>query len=126
MSPLTEEMEEERLDTLVEWTQFTSQRSIREIKQIDRILYAQRDALDQLRILDPGLYKMAIETDSSLLPFKAKGPLNTPPIPDYMQDGEYEDITKQYSIQYADMEEFLKGVLSKGRKRKKKKSDDDE
>ena len=119
-------MEEERLDTMIEWTQFCSRRALREIKQIDKVLYSQKAALDQLRLLDPRLYKLAIEPDSNLLPFKAKGPMNSPPIPDYIQDGEYEDVTKRYEIQYADMEGFLKGVLQKSRTKKKKKRDDED
>ena len=69
--------------------------------------------------------------DSNLIPFTAQGPYNTPAIPDYIQDGEYEDVTRKYEIQYAgDVNEQLVQMMkqmavSKRRNRKPKKEDDE-
>ena len=90
------------------------------------MLFSQRAALEKLRELDQNLYKQAIQIDNNLLPFNAKGPLHTPPIPDYIQDGEYEDITRKYEVQYENMEEFLRQVVKNSRTRKKKKTEDEE
>ena len=95
---MSEEIEDERIDTLKEWNKFASSRHRREIQQIDNVICLQKAALENLRQLDVDLYKLAIEPDSNLIPFKAKGPMNTPPIPGYLQDGEYENITR--SIQW--------------------------
>ena len=79
---------------------------------------------------NPELYRLAILPDLTLIPFKAQGPYYTPPIENYLQDGEYENITKKYEIQYGnDLKEQLNIMmkeLAARRKRSKKKSEDDE
>ena len=85
------------------------------------MIIAQRKALETLRILNIELYKKAIQLDTNLLPFSAMGPYYTPPIPGYIQDGEYEDTTKKYEIVYVDTEAHMKSILrGKNHKRKKK------
>ena len=85
------------------------------------MIIAQRKALETLRILNIELYKKAIQLDTNLMPFSAMGPYYTPPIPGYVQDGEYEDTTKKYEIVYVDTEAHMKTILrGKNHKRKKK------
>ena len=57
MEPLTEEIEEERIDTMKEWNKFCSSRFRREIQQIDNVICLQKAALENLRQLDVDLYK---------------------------------------------------------------------
>lgn len=61
----------------------------------------------------------AIAMDPALIPWTADGPTRTLPIPDYIQDGEYEDRTKQFAIQYADTKQFMTDLLSRKRQKKK-------
>ena len=126
LTPITEEIEEERIEIIKEWGKFSSNRHRQEIQQIDKMLYSQKAALEKLRELDQNLYKMAIQIDNNLVPFNAKGPLNTPPIPEYMQDGEYEDVTRKYEVKYDNMEEFLKTIIKNTRAKKKKKTEEDD
>jgi len=126
LEPLTEEMEDERIDINKEWSQYCARRHRNEIQQIDKVIYLQKAALEKLRQLDIDLYKLAIAPDNELIPFKAKGPLKTPPIPGYLQDGEYEDVTRKFEVQYANMEDFLKSVTQKQSRRARKKKDDED
>jgi len=126
LTPITEEIEEERIEILKEWCKFSSTRHRHEIQQIDRMLYSQKAALEKLRELDQNLYKMAIQIDNNLVPFNAKGPLSTPPIPEYIQDGEYEDVTRKYEVKYDNMESFLREVIKNNRAKKKKKTADED
>ena len=126
LTPITEEIEEERIEILKEWCKFSMIRHRNEIQQIDRMLYSQKAALEKLRELDQNLYKMAIQIDNNLVPFNAKGPLSTPPIPEYIQDGEYEDVTRKYEVKYDNMESFLREVIKNNRAKKKKKTADED
>lgn len=117
---LTEEIEDERYYAFKEWSDFCSKRFTKEIKQIDNTILAQKAALEQLRLLDQDLYRQAIALDSTLLPFADKGPLYTPPIEGYIQDGEYEDVTQKFEIQYADMKVFMATILKNTRKKRSK------
>ena len=87
---------------------------------MDKNLISQQLALDELRAESLQLYQAAVQIDESLLPFKAEGPTRTPPIPNYIQDGEYEDVTKSFQVQYPDMKEFLKQITMSSRVMKKK------
>ena len=95
-------------------------------RKIDGIIIAQKRALEMLQKLDTELYRKALEIDTTLTPFQAQGPTYTPPIPDYFIDGEYENITKKYEIQYADTEAFLRQLTSRRKRSKKKVAEDDE
>ena len=46
--------------------------------------------------------------------------METPPIPDYLQDGESVDETKRFEVQYTDTRAFMKTLLQKQRKKKAK------
>ena len=94
-------------------------------RKIDGIIIAQKRALEMLQKLDSELYRKALEIDTTLTPFQAQGPTYTPPIPDYFIDGEYENITKKYEIQYADTEAYLRQLITR-RKYKKKKVTEEE
>lgn len=53
--------------------------------------------LQELRQESEELWFEAIQVDPTLLPFKAKGPVSTPPIKDYeAPDGEYNNITRKW------------------------------
>ena len=45
LTPITEEIEEERLEVLKEWCKFSMIRHRNEIQQIDRMLYSQKENL---------------------------------------------------------------------------------
>ena len=92
---------------------------------MDSVIIAQRKALETLRILNIELYKKAIQLDTNLMPFSAMGPYYTPPIPGYIQDGEYEDTTKKYEIVYVDTEAHMKSILRGKTKRRSKKSEEE-
>ena len=94
-------------------------------RQIDGVIIAQKKALEALASLDMNLYVKALQSDSTLTNFHAKGPTYTPPITDYLQDGEYENTTKEYAIQYADTKEFLINLTRKVRRRRRKNEEDD-
>lgn len=123
---LTEEIEDERYYAFKDWSRYCKQRYRNEIRQIDKSILAQKAALEQIRLLDQDLYRQAIALDTSLMPYAAKGPLYTPPIEDYIQDGEYEDVTQKFEIQYADMKSFMRDILKKSRTKKKSKAVEEE
>ena len=66
------------------------------------------------------MYEHAISMDPDLIPFSFQGPVATPPIQDYLQDGEYKETTQTFKVIYEDTEAFLKTLLAKQRKKKKK------
>ena len=119
-------MEDERIELKKEWGHYCTARHMKEIQQIDRVIISQKAALEQLRLLDQDLYKHAVSIDSTFVPFKAKGPYHSLPIQDYIQDGEYENITKSYEVQYEDTKAFITGLLKKQGGRKKKKVEEEE
>jgi hypothetical protein len=106
-----------------EWNRFSGVRHISEIRQLDSVIMSQQEALDVLREENESLYFDAIQPDTTLIPFQCSGPTRTPAVPDHFIDGAYEDITKKFSVQYADMRQYMTQLLSKPRK--KKKVDDD-
>lgn len=58
---------------------------------------AQTKALNELRMESEELYQQAIQPDIGMIPFVAKGPVQTPPIKDYtFVDGDYVNVTKVY------------------------------
>ena len=122
---ITEEVEDERIEIGKEWNRYCNKRHVKEMQEIDRVIISQKAALEELRITDQELYRQAVE-DLTLLPFKAKGPCYTPVIPNYIQDGEYENVTKKFEVQYADMESFMRDITKSGKKKRKKKVDEEE
>jgi len=118
-SAVSEEVREDRHYFMKEWSGFALKRHREELWELDRKLLAQQKALDKLREESMELYLEACQFDPNLIPFTAEGPTATPPIKDYIQDGEYKDITREYKVVYEDTELFLKKLVSKTRRRKK-------
>merc|ERR1712190_174620 len=88
------------------WSRFSGRRHRAEIASIDRMILAQQKALEALRDENRQLYMAAIEPDDTLVNFKSIGPTRTPPISDYLQDGDYVETTKKFEVQYENMEEY--------------------
>ena len=63
-------------------------------------MITQQNALDELKKENVGLYEAAIMFDQELIPMTFKGPVATPPIENYIQDGEYKDTTQSFKVSY--------------------------
>ena len=72
------------------------------------------------------MYRHAIEFDPNIMPVSFKGPVKTPPIKDYLQDGEYKETTQTFKVIYEDTDAFMKTLLARNRPRKKKASDEED
>ncbi|TRY77936.1 hypothetical protein TCAL_11057 [Tigriopus californicus] len=118
------EIQEERILLGKQWSRFCGNRNRKEVRQFDNVILSQQKALDVLKTLSPALHFEAIQHDPTLLPFKAKGPVYTLPIPEYIQDGEYKDVTKEFTIKYGDMKQFMTQLISNPRRRSKKQTDE--
>lgn len=59
---------------------------------------AQEKALNELRLESEELYQAAIQLDNDLIPFKAEGPVVTPPIDKYVSPAEYLPIAYEYTF----------------------------
>ena len=92
---------------------------------MDKVLKAQTRALEELRAENESLYKAAIQFDPNLLGMQLRGPCASPPVPGYLQDGEYKDTTPIFKVIYEDTEAFMKNLLMRRRTRKKRKDDED-
>ncbi|CAH2045141.1 unnamed protein product, partial [Iphiclides podalirius] len=80
-----------------EWSRYKHSEYIANIAQIDRIMAAQRRALDKLYEQSEDLYNEAVMPDLQLIPYSISGPVATPPIKNYdSPDGEYIDVTKKW------------------------------
>ena len=88
-------------------------------------MITQQHALDELKKESPSLYHSAIEFDSDIVPLTFKGPVATPPIKGYLQDGEYKDTTPSFKVIYEDTEAFMKNLLLRQRRTKKKNVEED-
>ncbi|XP_028161144.1 39S ribosomal protein L40, mitochondrial [Ostrinia furnacalis] len=94
---LTPEMLEARALLQKEWTRYKREEYMSHVAQIDRIMSAQRRALDKLYEESEELYNEAIMPDMALIPYEIKGPVATPPIKGYESpDGEYIDVSKKW------------------------------
>ena len=71
------------------------------------------------------LYQDAIGFAPDILPIIFSGPVSTPPIKDYLQDGEYKETTQSFKVIYEDTEKFMKDLIQR-RKRNKKKTEEEE
>ena len=83
-------------------------------------------ALDELKKESVSLYESAIQFDTNLVPISFTGPVATPPIKDYIQDGQYVETTQSFKVIYEDTDQFMKDLLSRNRKKKKKSADEEE
>ena len=122
---VNQDEEEERIHLMKDWSRFTLTRHRNEIWKQDIIQITQQMALDELRKESEDLYLSAIQFDSSILPISFKGPVSTPPIENYLQDGEYKDTTQTYKVIYEDTEAFMKNLLQRQRKKKKTSEEED-
>ncbi|XP_063991678.1 large ribosomal subunit protein mL40 [Diachasmimorpha longicaudata] len=94
---LSDEVIEDRILLLKEWTRYKQHEHLTDIQMIDTAVLSQQKALDELRSESEELYQAAIQLDLSFLPHNVQGPVSTPPIRGYnTPDGEYIDITKKY------------------------------
>ena len=92
---------------------------------MDKVLKAQNKALEELRAESESLYNAAIQFDPGLLGLQVRGPCASPPVPGYLQDGEYKDTTPTFKVIYEDTEAFMKNLLMRRRTRKKRNNDED-
>jgi len=92
------EQEQERRSLLMKkWPQYRKEQKLNDLKMLDKVFAAQEKALQELRFESEELYQQAIQTDMDMIPFVARGPVQTPPIKGYSYvDGDYNDITKRY------------------------------
>jgi len=119
-SKVTSDVVERRELMIKDWSRFAGKRHLAEIASIDRMIVAQQKALEALRSENRDLYLAAIQPDETMVNFKASGPTRTPPIPEYIQDGDYMETTKKFEVQYENMNEYLRQLVRKKKKRKKK------
>ncbi|XP_053613967.1 large ribosomal subunit protein mL40 [Plodia interpunctella] len=94
---LSQEVLEARALLQKDWTRYKHGEYIAHVAQIDRIMSAQRRALDKLYEESEDLYNEAIMPDLQLIPYTVTGPVATPPIKGYESpDGEYLDVSKKW------------------------------
>ena len=117
---VAEDVVEERALIFKEWNRYCFRRAKAEVYALDSLIISQYRALEELRAESEELYLEAIQFDPDLVPFKGEGPSQTPPIPEYIQDGTYDDVTKKFQVKYGDMKDFLKKLTQKTKKKKKK------
>ena len=120
-----EEEREARIAQMKDWQRFTIKRHSNELWHMDKVLKAQNAALEELRAENESLYEAAIQFDPNLLGTELKGPCASPPVPGYLQDGEYKDTTPTFKVIYEDTEAFMKTLLLRRRTRKKKGEEED-
>lgn len=94
---ITEEEEEYRMKLMKRWAQYRNEQILSDYKTIDRMVSAQKKALDELRFESEELYQQAIQPDMDMIPLTFEGPVATPPIKNYaFVDGDYINTTKLY------------------------------
>ncbi|KAG0710380.1 39S ribosomal protein L40, mitochondrial [Chionoecetes opilio] len=100
--PITEDVEDQQADLAKQWCQYKYNQHFEEIHMIKKVATATDKALEtpnlqELRQESEELWLEAIQVDPVLLPFKAKGPVTSPPIKGYdAPDGEYHNITRKW------------------------------
>ncbi|KAK9893109.1 hypothetical protein WA026_023829 [Henosepilachna vigintioctopunctata] len=95
--PLPENVLENRAVLQKMWSIYKQDHHLKDIKMLDRIMFSQQKALDQLRLESEEFYQEAIQTDFHLIPFSSQGPVQTPAIDNYEPpDGDYLDISKKW------------------------------
>ncbi|XP_014293956.1 large ribosomal subunit protein mL40 [Halyomorpha halys] len=99
LEPLSEETLVERVKLFKEWARYKHRRQLVDLKMFERLLMSQQLALDELRNESEELYQAAIQIDQTLIPFRSRGPVETPPIENFdSPDGEYIDISKKWKV----------------------------
>lgn len=96
-SNLTAEAFENRVLLEKQWATYKMKEKLSNLQTIDRLVNAQEKALSELRFVSEDLYQEAIQPDLNLVPFKAVGPVATPPIENYESpDGEYIEVVPKW------------------------------
>merc|ERR1711963_1259052 len=111
--------EEARVLSMKDWARHCYTRNHNEIWKQDKMLMTQQEALDELKKESVSLYESAIQFDPNIIPITFKGPVATPPIKDYIQDGEYKETTQTFKVIYEDTDQFMKDLLQRSRKKKR-------
>ncbi len=94
---LSVEEDERRVLLNKKWAAYKNQERLNDFKLLDKLVNAQNKALEELRFESEDLYQAAIQIDPELVPFKAVGPVSSPPIKNYESpDGDYTDISKKW------------------------------
>ncbi|XP_069681724.1 large ribosomal subunit protein mL40 [Periplaneta americana] len=94
---LTPQQQEERTLLHKEWARYKTKQHLKDMQMVDRLVFSQQRALDELRKESEELYQAAIQINPLQLPFTVRGPVRTPPIKDYdSPDGEYTDVSKKW------------------------------
>ncbi|XP_021923104.1 39S ribosomal protein L40, mitochondrial isoform X2 [Zootermopsis nevadensis] len=94
---LTPEMEDERAVLLKKWATYKQKQHLKDTQMIDRLIFAQQKALDELHQESEELYEAAIQINPTQIPFIVRGPVQTPPIKGYdSPDGEFTDVSKKW------------------------------
>jgi len=122
---VSKEEKEARILHMKDWARHTYVRNHNEIWKQDKILLTQQLALDELKKESISLYESAIQFDPTMIPISFSGPVATPPIKDYLQDGDYKDTTPTFKVIYEDTETFMKELLQRQRRKKKKVEEED-
>merc|ERR1719220_1294292 len=120
-----EDVQEARIAQMKDWQRYTIKRHSNELWHLDKVLKAQIVALEELRAENESLYEAAVQFDHGLVGMKLRGPCASPPVPGYLQDGEYRDTTPTFKVIYEDTEAFMKNLLMRRRTRKKKGGEED-
>ena len=92
------EEEEARVLHMKSWARYLYSRNHNEIWEQDRILISQQAALEELKKESVLLYDAAIQFDPDLVPLRFKGPVNSPPIKNYIQ------VPNQMQIKWIDLD----------------------
>ncbi|XP_043255193.1 39S ribosomal protein L40, mitochondrial isoform X1 [Colletes gigas] len=97
LTPLSIQEIERRSLLIKEWSKYKHREWKKDVHVMESIMLSQEKALNELKAASEELYKKAIETDDSFLPYSAVGPVHNPPINDYdSPDGVYINITTKY------------------------------
>ncbi|XP_022817740.1 39S ribosomal protein L40, mitochondrial [Spodoptera litura] len=94
---LSAEVIEARALLQKDWARYKKEEYMANVAQVDRIMGAQRRALEKLLEESEDLYNEAIMPDLQLIPYEVSGTVATPAIKDYATpDGEYFDVSKKW------------------------------
>lgn len=94
---ISEEENEYRMILMKKWAKYRNEEILKDYQAIDRMVSAQKKALDELRFESEELYEAAIQPDMGMIPIVMNGPVKTPPIKNYQSvDGDYINTTKVY------------------------------
>lgn len=97
LPPLSTEILELRVNLEKRWAKYKQEQHLKDAQMLDRIMYAQQKALDELQKESVELYQEAIQFDFTLMPLKSEGPVDTPPVENYdAPDGDYQDVSKKW------------------------------